>query len=78
MANATVYILGGIGILPKFVFYLLIYKGRDQIINPIPQYETRRDWNLTEITKCEPKCMFCLLISGRKDQVIIPVPQYLY
>jgi hypothetical protein len=74
MANATVYILGGIGILPKFVFYLLIYKGRDQIINPIPQYETRRDWNLTEITKC----MFCLLISGRKDQVIIPVPQYLY
>jgi hypothetical protein len=38
MANPTVFILGGIGILPKFMFYLLIYRGGDKIINPIPQY----------------------------------------
>jgi hypothetical protein len=37
-SNPTVFILGGIGILPKFMFYLLIYGGGDQIINPIPQY----------------------------------------
>jgi hypothetical protein len=42
-SNPTVFILGGIGILPKFMFYLLIYRGGDLIINPIPQYETGRD-----------------------------------
>ena len=36
MANPTVFTLAGIGIVPKFMFYLLIYRGGDQIINPIP------------------------------------------
>ena len=37
-SNPTVFILVGIGILPKVMFYLLIYRDGHQIINPIPQY----------------------------------------
>jgi hypothetical protein len=32
------YILAGIGILPKYMLYLLICKGGDQVIIPIAQY----------------------------------------
>jgi hypothetical protein len=36
--TGTVFILVGIGILPKCMFYLLISGRQDQVIIPMPQY----------------------------------------
>jgi hypothetical protein len=51
ISNPTVFILVGIGILPKCMFYLLISGTQDQVIIPIPGHSiyTTWDWNLAEI-----------------------------
>jgi hypothetical protein len=67
------YILAGIGILPKYMLYLLIYKGGDQVIIPIAQYLI-----ILAGIGILPKYMFYWLIYKGGDQIIIPIPQYLY
>ena len=48
--TGTVFILVGIGILPKCMFYLLICGRQDQVIIPMPQYLYYSwDWNLAEM-----------------------------